>query len=388
MNLNNLLNKEKIAIVAVGYNRVDSLRRLFSSLLLAQYPNKDVPLYISIDASGDEKVYKYVNEFEWPNGDKYVNIQKERLGLRNHIIQCGNLTQYFKAIILLEDDIFVSEYFYNYVIEAVNSYYEDDRIGGISLYRNEMRGNLPIYSIQDGNDSFLKQSVASWGECWTDKQWNGFSEWYRIHQNDDLLSLDMPVYIQKWKKAWSKFYIAYLIQSNKFFIFPSVSHTTCFSEVGENGSYSSTIGQASLLAGPRKYAFKQFEELTQYDIYGTNRDIYIWIGIEEDSLCVDFYGENPNRKHKRFILTPSLLPYKVIKSFGLSLFPIELNIKYNMLGKGIYLYDTSIQTKNKRCAKGLPVSLAYYYLKNFNISLIIRYAISYVYHGIRRKLKF
>lgn len=385
MELNNQLNKDKIAIVAVGYNRVESLKRLLGSLLNAQYPNKDVPLYISIDASGDETVYNYVDTFVWPNGDKYVNIQRERLGLRNHIIQCGNLTQYFRAIILLEDDIYVSEFFYYYVVEAVNTYYNEERIGGISLYRNEMRGNLPVYSIWDGSDSFLKQSVASWGECWTDKQWDGFIKWYGIHQNDDLSSIDMPIHIKKWKKAWSKFYMAYLIQTDKFFVFPSVSHTTCFSEVGENGSFTSTIGQVNLLAGPKKYCFRSFNDLTQYDIYGTNKDVYKWIGIDEDCLCVDFYGDNPNFNSKRYILSPFLKHYDIVRSFALSLFPIELNLKYSLAGDGLFLYDTALPPKRRKQIKRIPVSVAYYYLKNFNIRLIVKYSISYIFQGIRRK---
>ena len=103
MSLEDIRNKEKIAIVAVGYNRIDSMQRLFMSLSIAQYPNNDIPLYISIDASGDTELYDYVRNFEWKHGDKYVNIQEERLGLRKHIIQCGDLTKCFKAVIILED---------------------------------------------------------------------------------------------------------------------------------------------------------------------------------------------------------------------------------------------------------------------------------------------
>ena len=105
-------NKEKIAIVAVGYNRKKSLERLLSSLEVAYYQHEDIPLVISIDASGDEEVYALAREYNWTHGEKYVNIQQERLGLKNHIYQCGDLTKYFKAIILLEDDLYVSPYFY------------------------------------------------------------------------------------------------------------------------------------------------------------------------------------------------------------------------------------------------------------------------------------
>ena len=72
-----LQNKEKVAIICVGYNRIKSMKRLLGSLLKAVYPSKDTELY------------EYVKEFEWPFGRKYVNIQEKRLGLKDHIYQCG-----------------------------------------------------------------------------------------------------------------------------------------------------------------------------------------------------------------------------------------------------------------------------------------------------------
>ena len=110
-------DKERIAIVVVGYNRQQSLSRLMSSLLQANYDDVSVPLFISIDCSNDHGLYDYVKKIVWPYGNKYVNIQNERLGLKEHIMQCGDLSQHFKAIILLEDDIYVGEYFYNYAIK-------------------------------------------------------------------------------------------------------------------------------------------------------------------------------------------------------------------------------------------------------------------------------
>ena len=139
MNLDFSGNKDKVAIVCVGYNRIKSLSRLLNSLLCAKYPNNDIPLVISIDCSGDQSLYNYVREFKWPYGNKYVNIQEVRLGLKNHIYQCGDLTKYFKAIILLEDDLVVSPVFYSYVLQSLNVYSEEPRIAEISLYKNEPR---------------------------------------------------------------------------------------------------------------------------------------------------------------------------------------------------------------------------------------------------------
>ena len=57
-----------IAIVVVGYNRRDSMKRLLASLLKAIYPNQRIPLVISIDCSGNEDIYNDARTFVWPYG--------------------------------------------------------------------------------------------------------------------------------------------------------------------------------------------------------------------------------------------------------------------------------------------------------------------------------
>lgn len=44
-------NREKIAIVVVGYDRLASTRRLLDSLATAVYETDDVPLVVSIDCA-------------------------------------------------------------------------------------------------------------------------------------------------------------------------------------------------------------------------------------------------------------------------------------------------------------------------------------------------
>ena len=91
-------NKSKVAIVAVGYNRLQSMKRLLTSIASASYSEDNVPLVISIDASGDEELYSYVKSFQWEHGEKILNIETKRLGLVSHIFQCCSLTKYFKAV--------------------------------------------------------------------------------------------------------------------------------------------------------------------------------------------------------------------------------------------------------------------------------------------------
>lgn len=387
MKINDLKNKEKIAIVAVGYNRLSSMKRLLSSLNNAHYDHDDIPLVISIDASGDQALYDYASNFEWSHGDLYVNIQKERLGLRKHIIQCGDLTKFFNAVIILEDDIFVSEYFYNYVEKAAAYYYDEERVGGISLYQNELHKSLPICFEQDGSDTYLKQSPASWGECWTDKQWKLFKDWYESFSDDGFKSIDMPENMKNWKKAWSKYYMAYLIDTSRYFVFPYISHTSCFGDAGEHSSVATLYGQANLLCGPKSYNFRPFDQMVRYDIYFTNEGIYDWLGIPKKDLCVDFYGDNPNHRHAKYLLTTANLGKKIIKSFGLQMHPIELNIKYCIEGKDVFLYDTNDCQTN---AMGKPYSISevYYYMRSTSIRVALKYAMHHYLSAIKDKLTF
>ena len=380
-------DKQKIAIVVVGYNRLDSIQRLLGSLLKAKYPETDIPLCISIDASGCEELYEYVRQFEWPFGEKYVNIQQERLGLRNHIIKCGDFTQRFKGIILLEDDIYVSEYFYQYVLDVVDYYYDDERIAGFSLYKNEVANPhmLQVTTMNDGSDCFLRQSVASWGQCWTDKQWKGFRQWYDNLEDESLNDVDMPLMVKSWKKAWSKFYIAYEIVNGKYFVFPNVSHTTCFSDAGENNSENSNIGQANLLCGPKIYNFRPFEELVKYDNYGCNTGLYKWLGLSKEEVCLNINGNNLNVGKKRYMLSTYPLPYKVVKEYGLKMRPIELNVKDNIPGTGLFLYDTTV----KDCQRGTGPTVARisYDLRGLSYRLLVKYLWFYFKNALRRKCK-
>ena len=79
MELSDKNNKSRIAVVVVGYNRINSIKRVLGSLSKAHY-SVDVPLVLSIDASGCLPLYEYVKSFEWKHGDKYVIIREKKWG--------------------------------------------------------------------------------------------------------------------------------------------------------------------------------------------------------------------------------------------------------------------------------------------------------------------
>lgn len=386
MNISNE-GRDKVAIVVVGYNRLKPIQRLLSSLLRADYGGKGVPLIISIDCSNDEALYDYVRNVDWPYGNKYLRIQEKRLGLKDHILQCGDLTQYFRAIILLEDDVFVGEYFYDYTLKALEKYENETHIGGISLYSHEVGANaIPISYFNDGSDSFLRQSVASWGECFTKFQWDSFKEWYANFRDSEFEKIDMPEETKTWTASWTKYYTAYLVETNRYFVFPYISHTTCFSDAGEHFNQMSLIGQTNLMSGSRNYFFKDYQDMVRYDVYWVNEDIYKWLKICRDDVCVDLYRINRKLINRKYLLTTLKMPYKIVRGFGLYLRPIELNVKYEIEGDGLFLYDT-VNKSLGMAKKPFSKTFIDYNIRSLNSSLLYNYTFRLLWNSLKRRTR-
>lgn len=127
----------KYGVIAIGYNRPNLLTNLLNQLSKADYKNLDVSLIISLDKALNQECDKVADSYIWPHGQKIVVKAKERLGLKKHILQCGNYLNKYEldAVAVFEDDVFPEVSFFNYMIQAVDYYKDNDEIAGISLYR-------------------------------------------------------------------------------------------------------------------------------------------------------------------------------------------------------------------------------------------------------------
>lgn len=387
--INPIIAKDKIAVVVVGYNKLKGLIRLLESLNNAHYTEVDVPLVISVDASGNKELYQYVKDYVWRHGPKYVNIESERLGLKKHIFQCASFTKFFKGVIILEDDLCVSPYYYHYSSMALEYYGNNNKIAGISLYSEETNGfvGLPFQPEMNQYDVFAWQTVCSWGEIWNERMWNGFTSWLE-HWDGDFRPIDMVGRIKKWPRAWSKYYYAYMITNDKFFIYPYQSLSTNFNDAGgEHGGGNTSVVQVSLLQGKKDYRFGSFNDLVKYDVYAQNLSIPYWLGIDEkEGVTVDFYGLKDLYKGK-YILAPFLLPYKRIKGYALCMRPWELNIKYNITGEDIILYERVKGEPAIPPNRHTRVSLTAFFLREFNMSLLQEYVLNSIKQRIINKIR-
>lgn len=348
-------NNNNIAICIAAFNRPESLNRILKSLSMSNYDNDKVTLYISIDKAKEfnkdnEECVSIAKKFIWKFGDKIVDYKTENLGLRKHILSCGNLTNKFDNIIMLEDDILVSQNFYIYAKNVLEHYKNDTNIAGFGLYSFQKcpQNNLPFYPLQTEYDVFFMQYACSWGQMWTKKQWNDFYNWYEINKDKDLHSDNFPNYIANWpKSSWLKYYMKYLTESNKFFIYPYNSYTTNFTDIGTHNK-TADIAYQTILSNrtAKNLNFCTIDEtLAVYDIFFENLNSNKIMNIPTE-ITTNFYNCKENF-NTNYLLTREKLNYKIVKSFGLLLYPYENNLIYEIEGNDIFLYNITSSQKNK-----------------------------------------
>lgn len=332
-----------IAIAIVAYNRVDSIQRLLDSLNDAYYP-QEAPLIISIDKSNTDAVEKMADSFEWKYGPKIVVKHEQNLGLRKHILSIGEHCNNYDGVIVLEDDLIVSQSFYNYALEAVYKYSNDDRIAGISLYgfSTNLQTGAPFVPDRNEYDAFLFQNAQSWGQVWMKKQWFEFKKWYEGHSEEFGDMPHLPYNICHWpKSSWLKYHTKYCIEENKFFVYPYVPLTFCSGAAGVHSNETNNRVHNVFQQGNKdNYNFPEYDVAVKYDGFFERLGLENY--LELDDVCIDLYGSKGNRQNHRYWLTTTNAPYKIVKQFGLMYIPIELNVSKSTPGCAIYLYDTTV----------------------------------------------
>lgn len=343
-------NMDRIAIVVIAYNRPAALIRLLDSLSNAYYPQGlSVPLVISVDKSDSDEVSKIAGDYVWIHGEKSVRIQEENLGLKAHVLKCGDITREYDGIIMLEDDLYVSPSFYMYTLAALNHCRNDKRICGISLYNHRLNVHArePFEAIDDGYDNYYMQFASSWGQAFLKDMWTGFREWYEVNKDKDIGAANVPANVSSWSdKSWLKFFIKYLIDTDGYFLYPRVSFTTNFGDEGTHAQSGVNDLQVPL-AGIRKYGQVDLH-FSDLDGSGSKYDAYfesLSLGDRlpenvRNEVTVDLYGQKQAEGYGRYVLSSVSLPYRILETFGRRMRPVDANIYYKTDGRDFFLYDT------------------------------------------------
>lgn len=355
----------KLGIVVIGYNRSSTIRRLLDKLNEADYFNDEVLLIISIDKSDAEDVYIAVTQFNWKHGSCVRKFQQQRLGLRGHVLKCGEYMEEYDldAIAVFEDDIYPSPAFYNYMKQAVERYHDNDQIAGISLYTHLWNADaeLPFQPDYNGLDVYFVRYAPSWGQIWMRNQWNDFIDWYKNQQGKLSPETGIPSNVCGWPEtSWLKYHITYCIMQKKYFAYPYEALATCFDEAGTHTQKQSNIFQVPIMQNAnKKYCFPEEKNIkVSYDAYFEREQIYEWVKVPKEELCVDLYGRKAATNNKRYLLTTKRYPYKIVKSYGMQMRPHEVNILENIPGTDIILYD--LQERDKLVKTEIDAMVYYF----------------------------
>lgn len=333
------------AIVIVGYNRPDSLRQVLASVNKAVFPPGEIPLVISLDRSNvTHLLVQIAEEFAWPGGPKIIRAFEQRQGLRDHVLQCGDLSAEYGAVILLEDDLIVAPGFYLFALDALGYYCEDRDVAGISLYSHQIceAGGRAFDPLRVGSDVFFGQFSCTWGQCWSKDQWASFRTWYQGTGGVLSAREDVPAYITSWPEtSWGKFFVHYLVDTARYYVLPYAAYSSNTGAAGQHNAVGSISFQVPLnlsLAKPRLVPRCQ---TVSYDAHFGAVQFARYLGLSGVEVVMDLYGTRRDFSGFDYAVSNRALPFKIEERYGLQYRPMEMNLLSPVPGDFIRLYDLS-----------------------------------------------
>lgn len=333
-------------IVVIAYNRKKPLLRLLKSLANAHYPSSTITLHISIDGSSmSNEIEKAANAFEWKYGNKIVDVKQENQGLLKHVLSCGELTERYESIIMLEDDLIVAPGFYNYAQSANDFYSDEQEVAGVSLFTYPVEENnfYPFQPIHDDSDVHFIQVASSWGQSWTKAQWSKFKTW--LIENPQGKENLLPDYILKWgSNSWKKLFVNYLIDTDRYFVFPTTSYSSNFEEEGTHASQTGLF-QVPMKLGISNPRLKKWHNSNAiYDVYFElipSACKRILPQFETVDFDVDLFGTKPVSRIKSDYMLTIRRGENPEKRYGANMQSLIHNVIFEIEGSDIFLIHKS-----------------------------------------------
>lgn len=329
------------ALIVTACHRTEPLNRLLTSLTKALYPSQPVTLIISIDKSDTEAPAALAGDFQWPYGDKEVVLHPSHLGLLKHQLYVLGLAEKYNDLIILEDDLVVSPYFYNFAQQALAFYENVPEVAGVSLYHYSLSESslIRFEPVDDGRSVYFMQYPSSWGYAISKKHALSFLESYakgnlKSHNKE-------PLFIKNWPpQSWKRYMVSYLMVKDSFFVFPRLSLTTNFSPVGTHTPCAMELFQVPLQTQDVPYRFIPFvKSKAVYDSYFEmipaclNKYTSLFAAYNYE---LDLQGvKDLPASDAPYVLTTRRTSQSQF-SFSSAMKPLLLNIVFNEAGKDIF----------------------------------------------------
>ena len=238
-------DKVSFTISVISTCRMDSLRKLLSSLASSFFLGDRVDLYVSLDTSPTQECLDFLSSFEWLQGSFQVRRRirasggpevavPEGLGVNGGDGHYG---------VLLEDDILVSDQFYSwlkFVGLQLNSYprARSRRIFSISLYTPRVletgkeRRTWIDYQTSDVTSGtvFLFEVPCSWGSAFSSTYWSKALSYFEVRlTGTEVYQTVRDSKASTWKGSWKKWLIELGYHLHWTTVYPVFQGETSFS---------------------------------------------------------------------------------------------------------------------------------------------------------------
>lgn len=197
--------------------------------IYADGPKKDI---LAEDLAKIQETRQVVKEKQWC---KEVHIIESSInkGLADSVIQgVSEVVNRYKKIIVLEDDIFTSPVFLQYLNDSLNMYADEENIYGISGYTYPVKVELP--------DTYFLHMGCSWGWATWKRAWQNFESnsellLKKVNQTGNISKFNVGGYpffdmlqMQSEGKinSWAIRFYATLFLHKAYFLFPKNSLCT------------------------------------------------------------------------------------------------------------------------------------------------------------------
>jgi hypothetical protein len=340
-------------VVVAGYRRPTSLGRLLSSLRRAHLPPAGRVL-ISLEGDATDEVRRVADHFAATSPVPTTVVEHDRhLGLRDHLLWCGDRAVENGAAIVLEDDLVVDPWFHAVARQACQAYAHDARVAGVALYAPEYNefAQRPFEPMANGHSTYLMQLPCSWGQCWTAAQWQAFRAWLdtrlgarsemRRESNAATLPPGLPPAIAAWSSAsWKKHFAAFMIETGRWFVYPYTSTTTNVCPPhSTNLPEGSRLYQTRLPSPHRRCpqldpcpgpsTLDPRRQSVSYDAFMEPSGSFVSeaLGLPADEVVTDLYGQRPMelRRSARWVVVPGDHP-RAQRQFARDFRPHEMNL--------------------------------------------------------------
>jgi hypothetical protein len=232
------------------YNRPDHTRRLLKSLVKCERFDT-CPIYIFSDGSKNESqqdkvqaVRNIIHDFAEKNNAKVIEAS-ENLGLNSSIIKgISQVCEEHGRIIVFEDDLVLHPRTLDFMIQALDRYENDTRVGHVSGFSFPIQHDLQVDAVL--LPLFNSWGWGTWARSWKDFEWSPEKALQDMRKDANLRRRMYPYFdmfmhfYQKNEMVWDLLWHWKLQSLNRVGVFPSASLIWC-SGFDETATHTTSV---------------------------------------------------------------------------------------------------------------------------------------------------